>query len=128
MTGADIAIVGLGPVGAALANLLGHLGLRVDVFERDRTGAAARGSLRRRDDARLPGRSVWRKKVAAGTHVSPGTLFVDGEGRVMLDWSRRMEEGPQGWHESYRFHQPTLEGVLRAGLRAVPPCPGPARP
>ena len=55
------------------------------------------------------------EEIAAGTHVSPGTLFVDGEGRVMLDWSRRMEEGPQGWHESYRFHQPTLEGVLRAG-------------
>ncbi|MCY4500221.1 MAG: FAD-dependent monooxygenase, partial [Alphaproteobacteria bacterium] len=40
MTSADIAIVGLGPVGATLANLLGRLGLRVDVFERDRTAYA----------------------------------------------------------------------------------------
>ena len=32
----DVAIIGLGPVGALLANLLGQAGLEVEVFERDR--------------------------------------------------------------------------------------------
>ena len=32
----DVAIVGYGPVGALLANLLGQVGLSVEVFERDR--------------------------------------------------------------------------------------------
>jgi 3-(3-hydroxy-phenyl)propionate hydroxylase len=33
-----------------------------------------------------------------------------------LDWARPLEPGPQGWHASYRFHQPELERVLRDGL------------
>ena len=117
MTGADIAIVGLGPVGAVLANLLGRVGLRVDVFERDRAAYALPRAVHFDDEVMRVFQAVGlAEAIAAGTHVSPGTLFVDRGGRVMLDWSRRMEEGPQGWHESYRFHQPTLEGVLRAGL------------
>ena len=32
----DVAILGYGPVGALLANLLGQAGLRVGVFERER--------------------------------------------------------------------------------------------
>ena len=31
----DVAILGYGPVGALLANLLGHAGLSVVVYERD---------------------------------------------------------------------------------------------
>ncbi len=117
MTSSDIAIVGLGPVGALLANLLGRLGLRVDVFERDRTAYALPRAVHFDDEAMRVFQAVGlAEEIAADTHVSPGTLFVDGEGRVMLDWSRRMEEGPQGWHESYRFHQPTLERALRKGL------------
>ncbi len=117
MTSADIAIVGLGPVGAALANLLGCLGLRVDVFERDRAAYALPRAVHFDDEVMRVFQTIGlAEEIAADTHVSPGTLFVDGAGRVMLDWSRRMEEGPQGWHESYRFHQPTLEGVLRTGL------------
>ena len=117
MASADIAIVGLGPVGAVLANLLGLLGLRVDVFERDRTAYALPRAVHFDDEAmRVFQAAGLAEAVAAGVHVSPGTRFVDGGGRAMLDWPRRMEEGPQGWHESYRFHQPTLEGALRAGL------------
>ena len=121
MASRDIAIVGLGPVGATLANLLGRLGLRVDVFERDRSPYALPRAVHFDDEVMRVFQAVGlAEEIAAGTHVSPGTLFVDREGRVMLDWSRRMEEGPQGWHESYRFHQPTLEGVLRAGLERFP--------
>ena len=32
----DVVLVGCGPVGALLANLLGQAGLRVGVYERDR--------------------------------------------------------------------------------------------
>ena len=35
----DVAIVGYGPVGATLANLLGLYGCRTVVLERDREGA-----------------------------------------------------------------------------------------
>ncbi len=53
-------------------------------------------------------------------HVSPGMRFVDDTGRLLLDWSRPLEVGPQAWHASYRFHQPELEHVLRDGLARFP--------
>jgi 3-(3-hydroxy-phenyl)propionate hydroxylase len=53
-------------------------------------------------------------------HVSPGMKFVDDTGRLLLDWPRQQEPGPQGWHESYRFHQPEFEQVLREGLKRFP--------
>ena len=121
MTATDVAIVGLGPVGATLANLLGRLGLSVAVFERDRAAYTLPRAVHFDDEAmRVFQAAGLAEEIAAGTHVSPGTLFVDGSGRTMLDWSRPMAVGPQGWHVSYRFHQPTLEGVLRAGLARFP--------
>ena len=51
------------------------------------------------------------------THVNPGMLFKDASGKVLVDWSRDQSVGPMGWHESYRFHQPDLEDVLRDGMR-----------
>jgi 3-(3-hydroxy-phenyl)propionate hydroxylase len=53
-------------------------------------------------------------------HVSPGMKFVGDTGRLLLDWPRPQERGPQAWHASYRFHQPELERVLRDGLSRFP--------
>ena len=53
-------------------------------------------------------------------HVSPGMKFVDDAGRRLLDWPRSQEVGQQGWHASYRFHQPEFERVLRDGLARWP--------
>ena len=53
-------------------------------------------------------------------HVSPGMRFVDAAGRVLLDWVRPAQGGPQGWNVRYRFHQPELEQVSRAGLARWP--------
>ena len=41
-------------------------------------------------------------------------------GRLLLDWPRPQQVGPQGWHPSYRFHQPDLEAILRYRLSSVP--------
>jgi 3-(3-hydroxy-phenyl)propionate hydroxylase len=46
--------------------------------------------------------------------------FVDKSGRLILDWSRPREVGPNGWNVSYRFHQPELERVLRTSARGKP--------
>jgi 3-(3-hydroxy-phenyl)propionate hydroxylase len=52
--------------------------------------------------------------------LSPGMLFVDADGRLVLDWSRSTEPTAMGWHLSYRFHQPDLEEVLNRGLERWP--------
>ena len=43
--------------------------------------------------------------------------FVDDAGRLLLDWPRPQQVGRQGWHASYRFHQPDLRA--RAGARGL---------
>ncbi len=114
----DVAIIGLGPCGASLANLLGQQGLKVLVLEKES------------DIFRLP-RAIhfdgecMRAFQAMGIvdtlypHllVSPGMKFVDASGRVLIDYSRSKELGSQGWHPSYRFHQPQLEDILRTRMR-----------
>lgn len=114
----DVAIIGLGPCGAALANLLGQQGLQVLVIEKEA------------DIYRLPRaihfdgecmRAFQAMGIADDLYpdllVSPGMKFVDAAGRVLIDYTRPQDLGPQGWHPSYRFHQPQLEETLRKRLR-----------
>lgn len=117
----DVAIVGCGPAGAMLANLLALRGLQVLVLEREQ------------DIYRLP-RAIhfdgecMRAFQTLGladallprVFVSPGMKFVDAQSRVLIDYSRAQELGPQGWHPSYRFHQPELEEMLRQRLEGCP--------
>lgn len=121
MNQADVVIIGCGPVGAMLANLLGLQGIKTLVLERE----AAIYNLPRAvhfDDEimRLFQTVDLADEMQRLVHVSPGMKFVDDTGRLLLDWSRPMEVGPQGWHASYRFHQPDLERVLRDGLARFP--------
>lgn len=114
---ADVAIIGLGPVGAALANLLGAAGIRTLVLEREAAAYHLPRAVHFDDEVMRIFQSMGlAEAILPFTHVSPGTRFVDGEGRLLLEWSRPQEVGPQGWNHSYRFHQPDLEAVLREGI------------
>jgi 3-(3-hydroxy-phenyl)propionate hydroxylase len=113
----DVAIVGYGPVGATLANLLGLAGLRVVIFEREpsiyhqpRAGHFDGEVMRVFQTIGLA------EQIRSHTVVSPGMRFVNGQGELLLDWPRPLELGPDGWHASYRFHQPDLERSLRQGV------------
>lgn len=117
----DVAVVGYGPAGATLANLLAMRGLEVLVLDREA------------DIYRLP-RAVHfdgecmrvfqtigiADRLAPDLVVAPGMRFVTASGELILDWTRPTQVGPQGWHPSYRFHQPTLETLLRAQLADRP--------
>src|SRR5215207_2192996 len=113
----DVAIIGYGPVGALLANLLGQAGLQVAVFERE--GAVYPVGRAVHYDA-----EVMRIFQAVGlaramepwTSPCLGQHYVSGEGRVLLQRDVPQGPGPQGWDAEYMFHQPDLERVLRAGV------------
>ncbi|RYY85001.1 MAG: bifunctional 3-(3-hydroxy-phenyl)propionate/3-hydroxycinnamic acid hydroxylase, partial [Comamonadaceae bacterium] len=117
----DVAIVGLGPAGATLANLLGLRGLRVLVLDRE----AAIYRLPRAIHFDAECMRVFQAigiahQLAPELVVAPGMKFLAADGELLLDWQRPIEIGPQGWHASYRFHQPTLETLLRQRLAAMP--------
>ncbi len=118
---ADVAIIGCGPVGAMLANLLGLQGVTTLVLEREAAIYNLPRAVHFDDEVMRLFQTVdLAEAMQPLVHVSPGMKFVDDAGRLLLDWSRPMERGPQAWHASYRFHQPELERVLRDGLARWP--------
>ena len=117
----DVAIVGLGPAGATLANLLALRGL--SVLALDREGDIYRLPRAIHFDAeclRVFQTIGIAEQLVPDLVVAPGMRFVGADGSLLLDWQRPTEVGPHGWHASYRFHQPTLESALRERLAAHP--------
>src|SRR5262245_21323497 len=112
----DVAIVGYGPVGATLANLLGLSGLRVVVLERELSvyhlpRAVALDGEGMRLFQTL---GLW-DTLFPKLNVSRNIRHVNSEGRLLVLITRG-GIGPEGWHNAYRFYQPELESVLRDGV------------
>jgi 3-(3-hydroxy-phenyl)propionate hydroxylase len=117
----DVAIVGNGPVGATLANLLGVAGLSVAIIERH-TGPYTLPRATHIDGEAMRVLQVvgLAEEVAAKLGVHPRMQFINAQGRLLLDWARPTQPGPTGWRDSNRFHQPDLELILRRGLSRFP--------
>lgn len=117
----DVVIVGRGPVGATLANLLGLCGVRTLVLEREaRTYHLPRAVHFDDECMRVFQTLGLADAILPHVILSPGMLFLDASGRMLLDWSRPQTLTPMGWNLSYRFHQPDLEDVLIGGLARWP--------
>ena len=118
---ADVVIVGYGPVGATLANLLGLRGVRTLVLERESSVYHLPRAVHFDDEVMRVFETLGLSDAIRPTVIpSIGMHFVDTEGKLILDWSRSSETTPQGWQTSYRFHQPELESILRSGVRRWP--------
>ncbi len=117
----DIIIVGLGPTGATLANILGGYGLDVLVLEREASVYPLPRAVHFDDEALRVFQSIGlAEKIESKARVNLGTRFVDKDQNLVLDWPRPQQIGPLGWYPSYRFHQPDLENDLNDGLAAHP--------
>ena len=117
----DVAVVGFGPTGAVLANLLGLCGLRVVVLEREAELCRLPRAVHFDGEVMRIFQTIGvADRVAAVSRINAGMRFVDPDGRLILDWPRPQQVGPQGWHPSYRFHQPDLEAILRDRLHTMP--------
>jgi 3-(3-hydroxy-phenyl)propionate hydroxylase len=117
----DVAIVGYGPTGVVLANLLGAAGLRVAVFERDANihdlprAVAFDGEVMRVFQA-----LGLASALGPVVRPSPGMRYVSAQGQTLVVREPARGEGPQGWANHYLFHQPSLERVLRDGVARYP--------
>lgn len=113
----DVVVVGLGPTGATLANLLGLRGLSVLALDREADIYRLPRAIHFDGECMRVFQTIGiADEMAPDLVVAPGMRFVDGSGRLLIDWKRPTEIGPQGWHASYRFHQPFLEETLRQRL------------
>jgi 3-(3-hydroxy-phenyl)propionate hydroxylase len=114
----DVAIVGCGPVGALLGNLLGQAGLSVDIYERDREIYALPRAVHFDGEIMRIFQAVGlADTIAAVTRASSkGMHFENADGRTLMIRRGIEGPGPHGWAGNWYFHQPTLEEIMRRGL------------
>ena len=113
----DVAIVGLGPTGATLANLCGMWGLRTVVFERSTAPySQPRACHLDAEVARVFQHLGFEAELRRLLTVSAGMEYVDADGRRLFTFEGFERDPLLGWHEDYVFVQPELETMLRAYL------------
>ena len=108
----DVAIVGYGPVGQALAALLGRAGHRVAVFERFRRSTASRGrftSITR--SCGCCSRSGSSEVLAEEMVPVDEYRWFGADGELLLRFEPR-SPAPSGWEADYMFFQPELEAAI----------------
>jgi 3-(3-hydroxy-phenyl)propionate hydroxylase len=115
----DVAVIGYGPTGATAANLLGRLGLRVLVIERD-ADVYGRARAISTDEEVM---RVW-QSVGLADRLQRDMLpnrplnFVDADGVTFIDLkicSRGTGHPPQQF-----LYQPAVDRVLREGVDRYP--------
>jgi 3-(3-hydroxy-phenyl)propionate hydroxylase len=113
----DVAIIGCGPVGATLANLLGLCGLRTIVLEREPSiYHLPRAVSLDGEGMRLFQAMGLADRLLPRLNVSRNIRHVNADGKLLL-LIARSGTGPEGWNNAYRFYQPELETILRDGLK-----------
>ena len=114
----DVVIVGFGPVGALLANLLGRNGLRVLVLERDAVIHPLPRAVHFDGEVMRVFQSAGLAEAveAVARASSKGMHFVNAKGETLM--VRRSTDGPgqHGWATNWYFHQPELDAALREGV------------
>ena len=107
----DVAVIGYGPVGVTAANLLGQLGLRVLVVERDAdVYARARAISTDEEVVRIWHRIGLADRLTADMLADRAISFVGARGRTFLSFT------PQTWGNG---HHPAVHLPARAGADAA---------
>ncbi len=113
----DVLIVGYGPVGATLANLLGKRGYRValveqalEIYDKPRAITADQEVMRVLQECGLA------EEVERSTVPHPGTDFLGVRGQVIKRFYPQAPPNQLGWEPSFMFLQPELEATLRSGV------------
>ena len=113
----NVLIVGFGPTGAVLANLLSKYNLSIHVLEKESGVYNLPRAVHFDDEIMRIFKSIGiYEKLIKKTIINKGTKFVDENDNLILDWPRPRQITDNGFYPSYRFHQPDLEKILRKNL------------
>jgi 3-(3-hydroxy-phenyl)propionate hydroxylase len=116
-SGFDVIIVGYGPSGATLANLLCRRGLRVaiieralEIYDKPRAITADHEAMRVFQECGLAG------TIEPKTVPHPGTDYLGLDGQVIKRFYPQPPPNPLTWEPTFMFFQPELEKDLRDGV------------
>jgi 3-(3-hydroxy-phenyl)propionate hydroxylase len=117
----DLLVVGLGPVGAALAALLVQQDLSVIAVDKDvDVYPMPRAAHFDHEIMRLFQQLGVADEVLRHARVPPAYEFRNAAGEVLMRFELDHGPSPSGWPASFMFHQPGLENALRARVDAAP--------
>jgi 2-polyprenyl-6-methoxyphenol hydroxylase-like FAD-dependent oxidoreductase len=118
---ADVAIVGCGPVGLALAILLGQRGRRVHVVERwPEPYPLPRAVHFDHEVGRILQGLGIAPALEGRTVAAPTYEWRNAAGETLIRFGRDAERSLSGWPESNMVRQPELEAMLAERARALP--------
>lgn len=121
MSDPEILVVGLGPVGAVLAGLLGRQGINVLVIERDTdVYPLPRAAHLDHEVMRLLGLVGAADAVLAASQPVKGYDFLTKDGDLLMGFRPPSDYAPTGFPWGNMFHQPTLEHAVRRYLETLP--------
>ncbi len=113
----DVIIIGLGPTGGVLANLIAKHNLSVKILEKESQLYNLPRAVHFDDEIMRVFETIGiSKNFLKQTIINKGTRFIDEKNNLLLDWPRPKRITENGWYPSYRFHQPDLERNLRKKL------------
>ncbi len=113
----DILVVGLGPVGDVLAGLLRLHGLSVIAVEKNLAPfPLPRAAVFDHEVMRVFQTLGVAEQIAAVSRVADSYQFVTVGGENLLDFQLAPAHPVSAWAESYAFHQPAVEAILRKRL------------
>jgi 3-(3-hydroxy-phenyl)propionate hydroxylase len=117
----DVAVVGCGPVGAAVANLLGLRGLRVMVLERERAAHGQPRAFSCDDEALRVYQAAGLVDEVRRDMARAGVVHYTGvDGRTFAEIAIGRLDFGNGFPPLNYFYQPLLEAELRRGLQRFP--------
>lgn len=114
----DVLVVGLGPVGATLAALLGRRGVSVLAIDRETEPYPLPRAVHfDHEIMRLFQQLGVAEEVLRATRAMPDYEFRSADGQLLMRLPAAADS-PSGWAAGYMFHQPSLEAALRRLLAA----------
>lgn len=114
-TDCDVAVVGAGPTGLTLANLLGQAGVRVVLIERNHTTVEAPRAVSIDDESLRTMQAIGlADAVIKDVALDYGSHYFSPAGKCFLKVEPKARE--YGFPRRNAFAQPKLEATLRAGL------------
>lgn len=117
----DVAIAGFGPTGAVLAGLLGRMGRRVLVIEREPEVYTLPRAVHFDDEVMRIFQSLGLvEEILPLTRAALKCEFWSKDREVLMVLPMDIESTAQGWASDYMFHQPSLERTLRDSAEARP--------
>ncbi|MEV0358102.1 bifunctional 3-(3-hydroxy-phenyl)propionate/3-hydroxycinnamic acid hydroxylase [Nocardia sp. NPDC050697] len=115
----EVVIVGLGPTGLTLANLLARRGVDVLVLEREpEYYGLARAVYTDDEGMRIFQTAGVADELAADMNIDSTVQWVRGDGKVLAQFNQI--ERPLGWPVSNFLYQPYLENSLESALDRYP--------